>query len=448
MDEKEIKEKFDLCLLSDPNGIPIGVYSEKVICMPWEQEPQREHFSNNNLFILGSPSTGKKRALIVPQSMQHLKHGESLIVNDPKGDLCKNLSPIAKKYDYKIKKLVCDPAHSADSNGWDCLKIIRESSDPLAAATIFADAVLDNIEDPHSNSQTFWKQLDKDLLTALVLYVAKSPAWTPLADKNNAKRDLKEVCALLSSGFEYVEEIFAKKNANLDDLCFYSYRRWHGSSHCKTSFLNLSAKFEILKNSGLLEILSADDIDIKRIGEEKTIVFINVNDQNPNFCFVNSLFLGFAFHELTVLADKSQNGRLDVPVRFVLDDFPSCGVIPDFTRKISAVYPRGIGFTISMQGIDQLKTLYPDGEWESIINSCSIKILLGTNEKSAADYFSDGIGDRMDQSDNPDALARKMLRPEEIMCMGVDHQIVLVEGSVNIIDCSKYDAFASAFLGD
>ena len=462
MKNDEINARFNLCPVDKLDGIPIGVRFGKAICIPWEPKSLNTSLPNNNIFINGPAGTRKSRGLIIPHCIQYLRHGTSLIVTDTKGDLYRKLAPIAQHYGYNIKKFICQSERFKFSDGWDCLKSIKESADPIGAANMFASVVIRNTEDPHSNNPKFWRDQDENLLSALVMYVAKSPAWIPLTKRKVAKRDIKEVYALLSTDLETVEQIFENiKITNPKDLCVGAYERWHNNKQYEQSFSNLATRLRILQNDYISGMLSADDIDIKSAGKEKTIFFIIMDDQDSTYQFISSLFFSFTFYELVKSADEADQ-VLDVPVQFMLDEFPNCGIIPDFTRKISTVRSRGIGITICIQGLNQLKLLYPDGEWENILNNCAVRIILGSYENTTAKYFSDQIGDCtvvVENQANDFAtfslarmlgiakfvkvtktnVQRKLLKPEEIIGMEIDRQIVLIAGTTHILEEHKYD---------
>ena len=462
MSNKEINERFNLCPVDDLDGIPIGVRYGKAICIPWEPKSLDTTLPNDNIFINGPAGTRKSRGLIIPHCMQYLRHGTSLVVTDTKGDLYRKLAPIAEHYGYNIKKFICQSERFKYSDGWDCLKSIKESADPIGAANMFASVVIRNTEDPHSNNPKFWRDQDENLLSALVMYVATSPSWVPLVNRKVAKRDIKEVYALLSTDLETVEQIFENiKVMNPKDFCIGPYDRWHSNKQYEQSFSNLATRLRILQNDYISGMLSADDIDIKSAGKEKTIFFIIMDDQDSTYQFISSLFFSFTFYELVKSADEADQ-VLDIPVQFMLDEFPNCGIIPDFTRKISTVRSRGIGITICIQGLNQLKLLYPDGEWENILNNCAVRIILGSYENTTAKYFSDQIGDCTVVVENQamdfatfslarllgiakfvkitkQNVQRKLLKPEEIIGMEINRQIVLVAGTTHVLEEHKYD---------
>ena len=70
------------------------------------------------------------------------------------------------------------------------------------------------------------------------------------------------------------------------------------------------------------------------------MVFLNVSDTDPSNYRLANLFYTQALHTLCGIADKSPGHRLNIPVRFILDDFAANVCIPDFDRIISVIRSR------------------------------------------------------------------------------------------------------------
>ena len=62
-------------------------------------------------------------------------------------------------------------------------------------------------------------------------------------------------------------------------------------------------------------------------GRNKCIYYIVLSDQDATMAFLSSLFFSFMFIKLTRYADGRPNGRCDVPVNLILDEFNNVGRI-------------------------------------------------------------------------------------------------------------------------
>ena len=148
-------------------------------------------------------------------------------------------------------------------------------------------------------------------------------------------------------------------------------------------------KLSFFANKGLQDMFTnPNQIDFKEMSNHKTALFINVsNSDRSNDRFLNLLYTQ-ALHELCDYADASPYGHLKVPVRFIMDDFASNAVIPDFDKIISVIRSREIYVSIILQSLTQLNSLYGDDRAKTIINNCDSCLYLGGQDVETARYIS------------------------------------------------------------
>lgn len=115
--------------------------------------------------------------------------------------------------------------------------------------------------------------------------------------------------------------------------------------------------------------------------------------------FLSSLFFSFLFIRLTRFADSRPDGRCDVPVNLILDEFNNVGRIggaedgSDFARSLSVIRSRDIRVMLAVQSLGQLQNRYGNNLWAEIIGNCDIQLMLGCTDDVTADYFSERSGD-------------------------------------------------------
>ena len=98
------------------------------------------------------------------------------------------------------------------------------------------------------------------------------------------------------------------------------------------------------------------------------------------------------FSRLEAYARREKNGRLPIPVNFLLDEFPSIGKLGDFKRSIAFTRSFGMNCQILVQSIAQLADMYPRHEWEEIAACCDVTICLGVNDLTSAKFISEKCG--------------------------------------------------------
>lgn len=143
------------------------------------------------------------------------------------------------------------------------------------------------------------------------------------------------------------------------------------------------------------------------------------------------------------------NGK-SVPthVRFLLDEFPNLGEIPEFKEKLATMRKYEISCTVICQSITQLKGMYPD-DYEVIDANCPQKIFLGGDENSNNEYLSKKLGTATVKSmsnnlDNKKASsgyqvdAKELMKSDELGRIPFSDEIVLIYGENPIYD-KKYD---------
>ena len=169
----------------------------------------------------------------------------------------------------------------------------------------------------------------------------------------------------------------------------------------KTSEKTWSSIEQFVSNS--IEILSFDemepftkhasDIRLADIGRERTVVFVNVSDNRRSMDMMVNIFYTQLFQALMNEADSHEDGKLEVPVRIVLDDFANNVFIPDFDKIISTIRSRQISTSIILQDLSQLEGMYKKAHARTIMSNCDHKIFIGgQDDAETADYVADIAG--------------------------------------------------------
>jgi type IV secretion system protein VirD4 len=86
----------------------------------------------------------------------------------------------------------------------------------------------------------------------------------------------------------------------------------------------------------LIDMLSANDLDMGGIGKEKTAVFLIIPDENTLYHRLISVFIKQCYTEFIIEAQKQPSKSLPRRVNFLLDEFSSLPQISDFPSGISA----------------------------------------------------------------------------------------------------------------
>lgn len=135
-------------------------------------------------------------------------------------------------------------------------------------------------------------------------------------------------------------------------------------------------------------------------------------------------------------------------VRFLMDEFPNIGEVPEFKEKLATMRGYEISATVICQSLTQLKGMYPD-DYQVIDGNCPFLIYLGGSENDTCEYISKKMGsmtvkgmnnsvDSKKISDSYQLEERAIMKPEEIGRMDYSKQLVIVYGEQPVID-DKFD---------
>lgn len=339
--------------------------------------------NNNNDLIIGPSGSGKTRGYVIPNILQA---NESLVVTDTKGNLCRQFRPYLEARGYQVMEL--DFVRMERSEwGYNPLAAIRydreqgvyNEQDIITLSAVIAPVL--TRDDP------FWDQSAQIYLQALVGYVLEC---LPVQEHN-----LSSVCRLSSLiGSVTLNQMF-RELSELKPECFAVNR--YRSMLTTRSANRTDACIRAFLDQHLLPLSYTEanklfcgprQVELERIGTRKTALFLTVSDTDRSAdCLVN-LFYAQAFQQLVALADRCPDCRLPVPVRFILDDFATNTVIPNFDNLISVIRSRELSVSLVIQSLSQLEGLYGRAKSQTIINNCDNWLYLGGLDLHTAQEMS------------------------------------------------------------
>lgn len=366
----EAKKVFNLSLSS---GILFGKHSGMPVVLP----PSAR--GNRNVAVLGPPGSMKSRAYVRNNLFQAIESGWSVIVTDPKGELTRDFRTFFIEHGYTVK--IFNLVGMIHSDRWNPLSVVKTDID----AQLFCEVVIANTGVPgRKGGDPFWDRAETNLLKALVLYVINE---LPEEDRN-----VGSLYKILASGdSKYLDAIFgALAHDHPAKMPFNIYAET--SQQVRSGvIIGLGTRLQVFQNGLVRSLTEKSDINMELPGKEKCAYFCIISDMDRAFDFLASLYFSFLFISLTRSADRS-GGELAIPANFLLDEFCNIGHIPDFTKKISTMRGRGIACSVIFQSIVQLKSFYPNDDWETIMADCDSWLVLGVKDVTSAKYISDHLG--------------------------------------------------------
>ncbi len=343
---------------------------------------------DKNLFtlVIGGSGSRKTRAYVKPNLLQC---NSSFIIMDPKGELLRDIGNVFKAEGYKIRVFdLIDMLSSFRYNPFIYFK--RESDIQGFITNLFA-----NTEDKTKHGgDAFWDKTAKMMLSALMYYVWYECPETEMNFGTVMELILAETVeegdeAGISATQVLIEELRARSPRHIAVRYFDAYRKGAGETimSIQESLLSRLEKFLL---EDVVNLTTGDELELEKIGEEKTALFIRMPDDN-SFHFLASALITQLFQLMMAQADARSTGSLPVPVHFVLEEARNITLPDSFQNWVATMRSRNITLSIILQNISQIKRMFPD-DWESVSGMCDEILYLGGNEQSTHEWISKAMG--------------------------------------------------------
>lgn len=331
---------------------------------------------NNNVLIVGGSGTGKTRTIVTPNL---LECAGSQFVCAPKGGFVKRYGERLREKGHNV---VClDFTHPEKSLRYNPLVNICSTQDILRIANVIV-----NEKASQSYFDPFWDSMATIFISSLIGYMVetdykpKNFAGLLQLSREGNRPDYDERYSPLSRRFDELK----RRNPNSWACQQFEDVNQSPTRTYDTIRATTSAKFAKLDTEELRILMSGNDFDFKQTAREKTTVFVTVSDTDRSMDVLVNLFFTQAMQELCEYADtETDDGRLPIPVNFILDDFATICRIDEFPRIISTIRSRGISAMLMIQSEAQLLQSY-EHDYMTVIGNCDTYVYLGGNDIATA----------------------------------------------------------------
>ena len=407
----------------------------------------RKHRRNLNTLVCGGSGAGKTRFYCKPNIMQC---NTSFVVLDPKGEIIRDTGNLLESEGYKIK--VLDLINMEKSHCYNPFVYLKNDND---VQKIVTNLFKSTTPKGSSSNDPFWDTAASMLLLALIFYLKyEAPAEEQnfsmvleLLRAGDVKEDDDDYLSPLDILFERLE---AK---NPEHIALKYYRDYHSGSAktLKSIQITLASRLEKFNLESLASMTNCDELELSKIGEEKTALFAIIPDNDTSFNFLVSILYTQLFQQLFYIADHKYNGSLPIPVHFLMDEFANVSLPDDFDKILSVMRSRGVSVSIILQNLAQLKALF-EKQWESIVGNCDEFLYLGGNEQSTHKYVSELLGKETidldthgkssgrsgNYSTNYQIAGRELLTADEVRMLDNNYALLFIRGERPIMD-KKFD---------
>lgn len=405
-----------------------------------------KHLRNLNVLVIGGSGAGKTRFYVKPNIMQT---NCSMVILDPKGENCSSTGHLLEQKGYKVR--VLDLIDMSRSHCYNPFVYLRDDNDVQRLVTnLFKSTTPKGAQ----SSEPFWDTAAQMLLLALIFYLKYE---APENEQNFAM-----VMDMLRAGDVDEEDnmpsaldnlFFDLRKTDPDHIALKYYDSYHSGAAktLKSIQITLAARLEKFNLESMASLTITDELELSKMGEEKTALFAIIPDNDTSFNFIVSMLYNQLFQQLFEVADKKYGGSLPIPVQFLMDEFSNVSLPDDFDKILSVMRSRGVSVSIILQNLAQLKALF-EKQWESIVGNNDEFIFLGGNEKETHKYVSELLGKATidttsygrifgrngNYSKNEQITGRELLTPDEVRMLDNRYALLFIRGERPVMDL-KYD---------
>ena len=374
-----------------------------------ESRPKQPKYARNkNIVVIGGSGSGKTRFFVKPSVMQM---NCSMVISDPKGTLIEECGKMLAKgppkknkngniMKDKSGKVVHEPyvikvlntINFSKSLHYNPFAYIRSEKDILKLVTTI---IVNTKGEGEKASEDFWVKAEKLLYTALIAFI-----WY---EGDEEEKNLNTLLDLLNESetreedetYQNPVDMMFRELEERDPQHFavrqYKKYKMAAGKTAKSILISCGARLAPFDIAELREIMSYDEMELDKIGDRKTALFLIMSDTDTTFNFVIAMLQSQLFNLLCDKADDVYGGRLPVHVRVIADEFANIGQIPQFDKLIATIRSREISASIILQSQSQLKAMYKDSA-DTILGNCDTTLFLGGKEKTTLKEMSELLG--------------------------------------------------------
>ena len=393
--------------MSDDPWMNIPLTATEALTM--ESRPKQPKYARNkNIVVIGGSGSGKTRFFVKPSVMQM---NCSMVITDPKGTLIEECGKMLAKgppkkdkngniMKDKSGKVVHEPyvikvlntINFSKSLHYNPFAYIRSEKDILKLVTTI---IVNTKGEGEKASEDFWVKAEKLLYTALIAFIwyegdEEEKNLNTLLDLLNESETREEDETYQNPVDMMFQELEERDPQHFAVRQYKKYKMAAGKT-AKSILISCGARLAPFDIAELREIMSYDEMELDKIGDRKTALFLIMSDTDTTFNFVIAMLQSQLFNLLCDKADDEYGGRLPVHVRVIADEFANIGQIPQFDKLIATIRSREISASIILQSQSQLKAMYKDSA-DTILGNCDTTLFLGGKEKTTLKEMSELLG--------------------------------------------------------
>lgn len=289
---------------------------------------------NKNVIVIGGSGSGKTRFFVKPNLMQMPKK-VSYVVTDPKSTIIIECGKMMLNAGYTIK--VLNTINFKKSMHYNPFQYIRSEKDILKLVnTIIANTKGEG----EKSTEDFWIKAERLLYCALIGYIwyeapEEEQNFSTLLEFINASEAREDDETFKNAVDELFEDLEREKPEHFAVRQYKKYKLAAGKT-AKSILISCGARLAPFDIAELRELMSYDEMELDKLGERRTAMFVIISDTDDTFNFVVSIMYTQLFNLLCDKADDEYGGRLPYHVRVLADEF---------ANSVTCSTPKTVGIT-------------------------------------------------------------------------------------------------------
>ncbi len=417
------------------SGVRLGQFETS------ERSAPIHYASDRHLLTIAPTRSGKGTTAIIPNL---LTYSGSVLVIDPKGENAMITAAQRERMGQDV--YIVDPwniasdGKSARFNPLDWL--VNGDIDITENAMLLADALI--VADGEGDK--FWVEESKALLQGLILYVA--------TDKHEEEtRTLSRVRDLLLLDGDDMRLLFQRMLDSDHHIVASTGARCAQKEEKLLANVIASAQAQthFLDSARLRESLSSSDFRFEDLKTKPMSVYLVLPADRLN---TFSRWLRLMIQQAITVNARNIEVKPAKPVLFLLDEMPSLGKLTMVEQAFGLMAGFGMQLWGIAQDLGQLKKIYGEGGYETLISNSGMIQYFGSRDRMTAEYFSalcgvttvwnisTAIARAFGYSSGPNggsssnsttttetnsAMQRKLAFPDELMRLPAHRQLILIE---------------------
>ncbi len=417
--DKEIDKNFDsynLNNITDTGGIVLGMNNDKIYY----------NSDDTHSLIIGATRSGKSRCIVLQSIVTLAKAEESIVLNDPKGELHSYTSRYLEEQGYKV---ICldfkNPLKSEQYNFLQPIIDFVDKNDIPKAIEITWD-LTQSLVPEDSHNEKIWTHGEASILASAIMSVVydnRKGSDRKYQNMTNVYYFISEMCKSHKTGMPIV-----KYMKTLDDTHpakgLLAISEVAPSKTRSSFYTSALTTLRLFTNPLIYSMSNNSSFKLEDVSRKKIALFIILPDERKTYYALASLFINQLYASLVNVAD-GRGGRLEKRVNLVLDEFGNFTKLSDFDAKLTVGGGRGIRFNLFLQSLTQLDNVYGKEVANTVKGNCEYWVYLQAEDIETLEEINKKLGNYTTSTYQISASHQKFSTPSSSHSTSLTHRALL-----------------------